>query len=40
MSNGIDDFRKLLDLIMSEGLDRIDALTDDQLREAMKDDSV
>lgn len=31
----IDDFRKLLDLIMSEGLDRIESLTDEELRKAM-----
>ena len=34
----IDDFRKLLDLIMSEGLDRIDSLTDEELRKVMVDD--
>ena len=33
----IDDFRKLLDLIMSEGLDRIDSLSDDELRKVMVD---
>jgi len=31
----IEDYRKLLDTIMSEGLDRINALTDEELREAM-----
>jgi len=31
----IDDFRKMLDLIMSEGLATIEALSDEQLREAM-----
>jgi hypothetical protein len=31
----IEDYRKLLDAIMSEGLDRINALTDEELREAM-----
>jgi hypothetical protein len=35
MSNSIDDYRKLLDLIMSEGLAKIEALTDEQLREVM-----
>jgi hypothetical protein len=34
----IEDYRKLLDAIMSEGLDRINALTDEQLREAMGND--
>jgi len=31
----IEDYRKLLDAIMSEGLDRINALTDEELREAV-----
>jgi hypothetical protein len=31
----IEDYRKLLDLIMSEGLDRIEALSDDELRKVM-----
>lgn len=31
----IEDYRKLLDLIMSEGLDRIVALSDDELRKVM-----
>ena len=31
----IEDYRKLLDAILSEGLDRINALTDEELREAM-----
>lgn len=31
----MEEWRKLLDLIMSEGLDRIEALTDDELRKAM-----
>ena len=35
MSNSIDDYRKLLDLIMSEGLAKIESLTDEQLREVM-----
>ena len=34
----IEDYRKLLDAIMSEGLDRINALTDEELREAMGND--
>ncbi len=38
MSNGIDDFRKLLDLIMSEGLAKIEALSDEELRKVMADD--
>jgi hypothetical protein len=35
MSNGIDEYRRLIDLIVSEGLDKIESLTDEQLREAM-----
>jgi hypothetical protein len=35
----IDDFRKLLDLIMSEGLDRIESLTDEELRKVMVDEA-
>ena len=31
----IEDYRKLLDAILSEGLDKINALTDEELREAM-----
>jgi hypothetical protein len=38
MSNGIEDFRKLLDLIVSEGLDRIESLSDDELRKVMADE--
>jgi hypothetical protein len=34
----IEDYRKLLDLIMSEGLARIDSLSDEELRKAMVDD--
>ncbi len=34
----IDDFRKLLDLIMSEGLDKIESLTDEELRKVMVDE--
>jgi hypothetical protein len=29
----IDEFRKLLDVIMSEGLDKIVSLSDEELRE-------
>jgi hypothetical protein len=29
----IDEFRKLLDIIMSEGLDKIVSLSDEELRE-------
>lgn len=39
MSNGIDDYRKLLELIMSEGLAKIEALTDEELRKVMADES-
>jgi hypothetical protein len=38
MSNNIDDYRKLLDLIMSEGLAKIEALTDEELRKVMVDE--
>lgn len=31
----VDEFRKMLDLIMSEGLATIEALSDEQLREVM-----
>ena len=31
----IEDYRKLLDIILSEGLATIEALTDEQLREVM-----
>jgi hypothetical protein len=34
----IDDYRKLLDLIMSEGLAKIEALSDDELRKVMVDE--
>lgn len=34
----IEDYRKLLDLILSEGLDRIEALSDDELRKVMADE--
>ena len=38
MTTNIDDYRKLLDLIMSEGLARIEALTDEELRKVMVDE--
>ena len=34
----IDDYRKLIDLIVSEGLDTIESLTDEQLREVMNNE--
>ena len=34
----IDDYRKLIELIVSEGLDTIESLTDEQLREIMNDE--
>jgi hypothetical protein len=34
----IDEYRKLLDLILAEGLDRIEALSDEDLRKVMADD--
>jgi hypothetical protein len=34
----IEDYRKLLDLILSEGLATIEALSDEQLREVMADE--
>ena len=34
----IEDYRKLLDLVLSEGLDRIESLTDEELREVMVND--
>ena len=36
----IEDYRKLLDAIMSEGLDRIEALTDDELRKVVLDENI
>jgi hypothetical protein len=39
MSSSLDDYRKLLDLVLSEGLDRIEALSDDELRKVMADDT-
>ena len=33
----IEDYRKLLDLILSEGLATIEALSDEELRKAMSD---
>jgi hypothetical protein len=34
----IDEYRRLIDLIVSEGLDTIESLTDEQLREAMNNE--
>lgn len=34
----LEDYRKLLDLILSEGLATIEALSDDELRKVMADD--
>jgi hypothetical protein len=31
----IEDYRKLLDLVMSEGLDTIESLSDEELRKAI-----
>ena len=31
----IEDYRKLLEARMSEGLDKIDSMSDEELREAM-----
>jgi hypothetical protein len=31
----IEDYRKLLEMVMSEGLDTINRLTDEELREVM-----
>lgn len=33
----IEDYRKLLDVIMSEGLDIINSLSDEELRKVMTD---
>jgi hypothetical protein len=34
----IDEYRRLIDLIVSEGLDTIESLTDEQLREVMNNE--
>ena len=34
----IEDYRKLIEIIVSEGLDTIESLTDEQLREVMNDE--
>ena len=34
----LDEYRRLIDLIVSEGLDTIESLTDEQLREVMNDE--
>lgn len=33
----MEEWRRLLDLILSEGLDKIDSLSDEELRKAMTD---
>lgn len=35
MTNSIDNLRKLLDLIMSEGFDTINRLSDEELRKVL-----
>jgi hypothetical protein len=35
MTTIIEDYRKLLDLVMSEGLDTIESLSDEELRKAI-----
>ena len=35
----IEDYRKLLDLVLSEGLDTIESLSDEELRKALDDES-
>lgn len=35
----IEDYRKLLELIMSEGLAKIEALSDEELRKVMLDEA-
>ncbi len=35
----IEDYRKLLDLVLSEGLDKIESLSDEELRKALDDES-
>lgn len=34
----IEDYRKLLDLVLSEGLDTIESLSDEELRKALDDE--
>jgi hypothetical protein len=34
----LDEYRRLIELIVSEGLDTIESLTDEQLREAMNNE--
>ena len=36
----IEDYRKLLDTIMSEGLDIINSLSDEELRKVMGDEDL
>ena len=38
MTNSIDNYRKLLDLIMSEGFDTINKLSDEELRKVLSID--
>lgn len=38
MAAVIEDYRKLLELILSEGLDTINKLSDDELRKVMVND--
>jgi hypothetical protein len=38
MTTNLNDLRKLLDAIMSEGLAKIEALSDDELREIVIDE--
>jgi hypothetical protein len=35
MTTTIEDYRKLLDLVVSEGLDTIESLSDEELRKAI-----
>jgi hypothetical protein len=35
MTTMIEDYRKLLDLVLSEGLDTIESLSDEELRKAI-----
>ena len=39
MTTNLNDLRKLLDAIMSEGLAKIEALTDDELRKVVLDEN-
>ena len=35
MTTNVEDYRKLLDVILSEGLAKIEALSDEELRKAL-----